>query len=109
MAVSAAFRALVAEGDRWLEQATATYQGGGDFGVAAAEGSIASAYYARAAIEKPDAFASLVAASAAQRAHPTDPQAAERQAAKESGRHPAGRNRAGTTPPPRETPDDDPS
>lgn len=104
--MSAAYHALVAEADRWLEQAIGTYRGGGDYTVTAAEAAIASAHYARALLEKPDAFGQLVAASAAQRAQAgQQAQAAaiaeatqKRAEAASKARHPAGRKRPAAQP-----------
>lgn len=96
--MSATVAALIAEGDRWLEQAADTYRGGGAATHAAACAAIATAYYGRAAVEKQtDTFGALVMASMQQRAAAAkdgatpDSEAQERQAAKASGRHPAGR------------------
>lgn len=106
--MSAAYRALISEGDRWLEQAVNTYTGGGGASMAAAEAAIASAYLQRAALEKPDGFASLVAMAERQKANAAA--AGDRAAADVSrgvhvnedarlaeamGRHPAGKKRAG--------------
>lgn len=71
--MSAAHRALIAEGDRWLEQAVDTYRGGGSHTTATAEAAIAQAYFARALSEKPDMFASLLAAGAATNGRPERP------------------------------------
>lgn len=59
--MTAPFKILTAEGDRWLDRATDSYRGGG-FAVGAVEAAIASAHYARAALEKPDTLASLLQA-----------------------------------------------
>lgn len=94
--MSAPFRILTAEGDRWLQRATDTYTGGGDFAVAAAEASIASAYFARAAIEKPDTIAALLQAqqlAAAQQAQ----QAATKPASKGGRNNGAARSGARPT------------
>lgn len=57
------FQATTAQGDKWLRQAVDTYEGGGDFDIAAAEAAIATAWYSRAVLERPDTFAALLAAA----------------------------------------------
>lgn len=91
--MSAAYRALIAEGDRWLMQADDTFRGGGDYAIATAQAAIATAHFARAALDKPDTLASLIQQGGIERARQnraamTDPDAAERAASME--RHPAG-------------------
>lgn len=103
--MSAAFRALVADGDRWLEEAVETYRGGGSFTCATACAAIATAYYGRAELEKPGAFDTLLERVAEQqqqavqrRAGPTAGDIGEAEArAASMRRHPAGRNRAPAT------------
>lgn len=89
------YKALVATGDRWLDMADETYRGGGGAQSAAAEAAIANAYYARAALEKPNPIdkllpllgnaAGIIKALAATRSSDS-PDAA-------MGRHPAGKKR----------------
>jgi hypothetical protein len=90
------YKALVATGDRWLDMADDTYRGGGGAASAAAEAAIANAYYARAALEKPNPIdklmplignvAGIVKALSAVRGADTETDAA-------MGRHPAGKKR----------------
>jgi hypothetical protein len=78
--------ALLGEGDRWMAQAQATYKAG-TYDQSAAESGIAAALYTRAALEKPDAWTSLVNASLTSK-----PQidAARARLEESVGRHPAG-------------------
>lgn len=101
------YKALVATGDKWLDQADDTYRGGGGAQTAAAEAAIAGAYYARAMLEKP-AAANPVADmlpmigklfGAMRAAQANEPDAA-------MGRHPAGKKRPTHL---REVESDDPS
>jgi len=91
---AASFRALLEQGDNWLEQSIDTYRGGGGMDTAAAEAAIASAHYARAQLERPDTFAAVLDASRRNKAAQADGDEAARAAARDSGRHPAGRGLA---------------
>lgn len=92
--MSITYAALIGEGDKWLEQAATTYRGGGDYGVATAEASIAAGYYARALLEKPDTFATLLSAQAqAKAAAAASPPVADTGLDAAVARHPAGKGR----------------
>lgn len=93
-----AYRSMLTEGDRWLEQSVETFRNGGGVQTATAEAVIAQAYYTRAALEKPDTLASLLAAGAAAKDAQAQPQQAPDNTAVVNGdldaavkRHPAGR------------------
>ncbi|ABW88453.1 hypothetical protein SEA_EVANESCE_60 [Mycobacterium phage Evanesce] len=85
-----AYRSLIAEGDQWLELARDTFSGGGDYNIAAAAAAIATAYYGRANIEKPEPIADLLTAAAQSRAATP---AADTDLEQAVRRHPAGNRR----------------
>lgn len=87
--MSAVYRALLAEGDRYLEEAQAAENSPA---ATMASAALATAFYTRAALEKPDIVAAILAAAKARSntaASPIDdPLAAA------IDRHPAGKKRA---------------
>lgn len=92
-----AYRSMVTEGDRWLEQAVETFRNTGAADDAMAEATIAQAYYHRAALEKPDTLASLLAAGAAAKGAQAEPAPADDVDAS-MARHPAGKQRVAEQP-----------
>lgn len=93
-----AYRSMLTEGDRWLERAVDGLANGDDVVGAGSCAAIAQAYYTRAALEKPDTLASLLAAGAAAKDAQAQPQQAPDKTAVVNGdldaavkRHPAGR------------------
>jgi hypothetical protein len=90
--VSAAYQALLREGDQYLEEAQAA---AASPAAAMASAALASAFYARAALEKPDAsgqlFALIAAAKAASERHPEPAPGDE--VVQSMDRHPAGKKR----------------
>lgn len=97
------YKALVATGDRWLDMADETYRGGGAAQSAAAEAAIASAYYARAALERTNPLENMLPQLITKFVVAVSSRATESDAA--MGRHPAGKKR----PHLREVETDDPS
>lgn len=98
--MSATYRALLGEGDRYLAEAQGFLDGPTKVPVrAAAHAALAQAFYARAALEKPDMSAAILAAAAAAKA---SRDAAETQVSgtqddpvvTSMNRHPAGKKRA---------------
>lgn len=87
-----AFRSMVSDGDRWLERAVEGLQNGDDVVGAGSCAAIAQAYYTRAALEKPDTLASLLAAGAAAKGAQAEPAAGDDVDAAVA-RHPAGKQR----------------
>lgn len=87
-----AYRSMVTEGDRWLERAVDGLQNGDDVVGAGSCAAIAQAYYHRAALEKPDTLASLLAAGAAAKGAQAEPAPADDVDAS-IARHPAGSKR----------------
>lgn len=93
--MSAAYQALLREGDQYLEEAQAAEASPA---AAMASAALASAFYARAALEKPDAsgqlFAMLAAAKAAADGAPAPEPAPGDPVVQSMDRHPAGKKRA---------------
>ena len=87
-----AYRSMVTEGDRWLERAVDGLQNGDDVVGAGSCAAIAQAYYHRAALEKPDTLASLLAAGAAAKGAQAEPAPVDDVDAS-MARHPAGSKR----------------
>lgn len=88
-------RGVIALGDQWLARAESAH-GGGDHTAAAASAAIASAYYTRAMLQKPDTLGAMLANAGR---NDTVVSRSDRALEESLSRHPAGKKRAANPPP----------